>query len=75
MFMKQASPTLPPPSIKLNRKLREQQRRLRCPAHLADLNCVFEKLLEIDFVLVPGQILLQAPRRKELHDEFNPTAS
>lgn len=75
LFIKQASPALTPPSVKLNLKLRERQRRLQCRAHLADLNRVSEKLLEIDFVLVPGQILLQASGRKELHDEFNPTPS
>lgn len=45
------------------------------PAHLADLNCVSEQLLEVDLVLVPWEILLQAPRGKEFHDEFNPTSS
>lgn len=45
------------------------------PAHLADLNCISEQLLEIDLVLVPWEILLQAPRGKEFHDEFNPTSS
>lgn len=48
---------------------------LQAQAHLADLNCISEQLLEIDLVLVPWEILLQAPRGQELHDEFNPTSS